>query len=142
MQCEGFEPRISLVEPLYYANHYTIEPTVIAIIFKWTLVYVSLLLCNLFNSVNSLTVKGKWQNTIESGFIQCGIFVVIRSDNVDVRLFVLIGRWRVLSHASLPFFRNKTHRLTNLDNLLIRQKMIWDLKTKHIFPELVNVWTS
>ena len=27
----------------------------------------------------------------------------------------------------------------NLDHLLIRQKMTWDLKTKHIFPELVNV---
>ena len=49
LQSQGFDPRISSVEG-QCANHYTTEPTVIAIIFK------SMLL-----SVNSLTVpvKGK-----------------------------------------------------------------------------------
>ena len=42
-----------------YANHYAMELSVTAIIFKFTLLYASLLLWNLLNSVNSLTVPVK-----------------------------------------------------------------------------------
>ena len=47
---------------MQYTNHYAMESCVIAIIFKWTLVYVSLLLWNLLNSaefINSVSYSGK-----------------------------------------------------------------------------------
>ena len=58
LQSKGFDPGIFSVED-QCANHNTMEPSVIAIIFKWFLVYTSLLLQNLLNSVNSLTVPVK-----------------------------------------------------------------------------------
>ena len=42
-----------------YANLYTMELSLIAISFTWTILYASLLLQNLLNSVNSLTVPVK-----------------------------------------------------------------------------------
>ena len=43
LQSKGFDLRICLVEE-QWANHYTMELSVIAIIFKWTIVYASFLL--------------------------------------------------------------------------------------------------
>ena len=52
LQSKEYDPRISSVEG-QCANHYAVEPSVMAIVFKWTLVFASLLL------QNSLTVPVK-----------------------------------------------------------------------------------
>ena len=66
LQSKIFNPRISSVED-HCAKRYTTEPSVIAIIFKWTLVYTSLL--NSLNTVNSLTLPVK----VEKLRFSCGI---------------------------------------------------------------------
>ena len=56
----GFDPSICSVE-FQSGHHYAIEPSVIALIFKITLVYASLVLEILLNLVNLLTVPAKME---------------------------------------------------------------------------------
>ena len=69
-QSKGFDPRTSSVKG-QFSNHYTMEPSVAG-----TLVYVSLLLLNL---LNSLTVPVKAQKLEWTARIECLVLDSLRS---------------------------------------------------------------